>query len=304
MNSVTEVVIGTLKPTKKKASSKRELFLAGKSLVLRVSLYLLVAVIIVFSLFPFFYALVGSFRPSHALFTTNLSPKSLNFDHYKAIFARPIFVGSLVNSAIVAGSVTLISLAVGSLCAYALARLPFRFKGTLLYLVLLLSHFPGVALLPGLFVLVRALGLFNTRQGLVLTYLAFTIPFIIWVMTHHFRSVSKDLEDAAYVDGASPLIVFWRISLPLAMPGLFSTGLVAFIGAWNEYLFALTFTMTNNQRTVPVVISEFSGVSSYEQPWGSILAASMVVTIPLVIVVLIFQNRILKGFTPGVSSWR
>ncbi|HXM01487.1 MAG TPA: carbohydrate ABC transporter permease [Chthoniobacterales bacterium] len=304
MNSVTEAVIGAVKPTKKKASSKRELFLAGKSLVLRVSLYLLVVAIIVFSLFPFFCALVGSFRASNALFSTNLSPKSLNFDYYQAIFARPIFVGSLINSAIVAGSATLISLAIGSLCAYALARLPFRFKGTLLYLVLLLSHFPGVALLPGLFVLVRTLGLFNTRQGLVLTYLAFTIPFIIWVMTHHFRSVSKDLEDAAYVDGASPLIVFWRISLPLAMPGLFSTGLVAFIGAWNEYLFALTFTMTNNQRTVPVVISEFSGVSPYEQPWGSILAASMVVTIPLVIVVLIFQNRILKGFSPGVSSWR
>src|SRR6202011_4270475 len=163
-------------------------------------------------------------------------PKSLNFDHYKAIFARPVFAESLINSAIVAGSAALISLAFGSLCAYALARLPFRFKGSLLYLVLLLSHFPAVALLPGLFVLVRTLGLFNTRQGLVLTYLAFTIPFVIWVMTQHFRNVSKDLEDAAYVDGASPLIVFWRIVLPLAMPGLFSTGLVAFIGAWNEFV--------------------------------------------------------------------
>jgi len=273
-------------------------------MALRALFYLLVVIIIVFTLFPFFCALVGSFRPSNALFSTNLSPKSLNFDHYKAVFARPIFVQSLINSAIVAGSAALISLAFGSLCAYALARLPFRFKGGLLYLVLLLSHVPGVALLPGLFVLVRTLGLFNTRQGLVLTYLAFTLPFVIWVMIQHFRSVSKDLEDAAYVDGASPLIVFWRISLPLAMPGLFSTGLVAFIGAWNEYLFALTYTISSNQRTVPVVISQFSGVSSYEQPWGAILAASMVVTIPLVIVVIVFQQRILKGFTPGVSSWR
>jgi trehalose/maltose transport system permease protein len=304
MNSVTEVVIGTLKRPKKKASSKRELFLAGKFLVLRVLFYLLVTIILVFTLFPFFWALVGSFRPSNALFSTNFPPKSLSFDHYKAIFARPIFAESLINSAIVAGSAALISLAFGSLCAYALARLPFRFKGSLLYLVLLLSHFPTVALLPGLFVLVRTLGLFNTRQGLVLTYLAFTIPFVIWVMTQHFRNISKDLEDAAYVDGASPLIVFWRIVLPLAMPALFSTGLVAFIGAWNELLFALSFTISNSQRTVPVVISQFGGVSPYEQPWGAILAASMVVTIPLVTLVIIFQQRILEGFTPGVSSWR
>jgi trehalose/maltose transport system permease protein len=176
MNSVTEAGIGTLKPTKKKASSRRELFLACKSLVLRVLFYLLVAIILVFTLFPFFCPLAGSFRPSNALFSTNLSLKSINFDHYKAIFARPVFAESLINSAIVAGSAALISFAFGSLCAYALARLPFRFKGSLLYLVLLLSQFPAVALLPGLFVLVRTLGLFNTRQGLVLTYLAFTIP--------------------------------------------------------------------------------------------------------------------------------
>lgn len=304
MNGFTDAVNGTLKPTKKKTSSKRELFLACKSLVLRVSFYLLVAVIIVFILFPFFCALVGSFRPSNDLFSTNLSPKTLNFDHYHAVFARPIFVGSLMNSVVVAGSTALIALAFGSLCVYALARLPFRFKGGSLYLLLLISHVPGVALLPGLFVMVRNLGVFNTRQGLVLTYLAFTIPFTIWVMTQHFRKVSKDLEDAAYVDGASPLIVFWRITLPLAMPGLFSTGLVIFIGVWNDLLFPLTFIISDNLKTVPVVISQFGGVSAYEQPWGAILAASMVVTIPLLIVVIIFQHRILEGFTTGVSSWR
>jgi trehalose/maltose transport system permease protein len=149
----------------------------------------------------------------------------------------------------------------------------------------------------------RNLGLFNTRQGLVLTYLAFTIPFTIWVMTQHFRSVSKDVEEAAYMDGALPLIVFWRISLPLAMPGPISTGLLVFIGAWNEFLFALTFTISNNS-TVPVVISQFGGVDEHEYPWGAILAACMVVTIPLVVVVIIFQHRILEGFTAGVSSWK
>jgi trehalose/maltose transport system permease protein len=287
-------------PTKKKAPSKRELFVGCKSLVLRVSFYLLVAVILVFNLFPFFGALVGSFRPSNALFSTDLSPKALNFDHYYEIFKRPIFVESLINSAILASSTVLISLAFGSLCAYALARLPFRFKGSLLYLVLLMSNFPAISLLPGLFVMLRNLGLFNTRQGLVLTYLAFTIPFAIWVMTQHFRSVSRDLEDAAYVDGASPLIVFWRILLPLAMPGLVSTGLLAFIGAFNEFLFALTFTISDNLKTVPVVITEFGG--QYEVAFGPILAASMVMTIPLVTVVIIFQHRILESFTAG--SWK
>jgi len=289
---------------KKKTPSKRELFIGWKFLVLRVSLYLLVAVILVFNLFPFFCALLGSFRPSNALFSTNLSPKALNFDHYKEIFVRPIFVESLINSVILAGSTVLISLAFGSLCAYALARLPFRFKGGLLYLVLLMSNVPAISLLPGLFVMLRNLGLFNTRHGLVLTYLAFTIPFAIWVMTQHFRSVPRDLEDAAYVDGASPLVVFWRILLPLAMPGVVSTGLLAFIGAFNEFLFALTFTVSDNLKTAPLVISQFSGVSEHEQPWGTILAASMVVTIPLVIVVIIFQHRILKSFTAGVSSWK
>ena len=169
----------------------------------------------------------------------------------------------------------MISLAFGSLCAYALGRLPFRLKKSVLYLVLLVSNVPAIAVLPGFFVMLKNLGLFNTRQGLILTYLVFTIPFTIWVMTQHFRALSKDLEDAAYVDGASPLIVFWHIFLPLAMPGLISTALLSFIGTFNEFLFALTFTISDSLKTVPVVISQFSGVREHEQPWGSILAVSI-----------------------------
>ena len=147
--------------------------------------------------------------------------------------------------------------------------------------------------------MLKGLGLFNTRPGLVLTYLIFTMPFTVWVMTTYFRSLPKELEEAAYVDGASPLTVFWEVLLPLTVPGLISTGLLAFIGAWNEFLFALTFTVTDNMKTVPVVISQFSGTSSYEQPWGSIMAASMVVTIPLILLVMYFQNRIVAGLTAG-----
>jgi trehalose/maltose transport system permease protein len=159
--------------------------------------------------------------------------------------------------------------------------------------------FPTIAVLSGLFVMLKTLNLFNSRQGLILTYLIFTMPFTIWVMTQYFRSLPKELEEAAYVDGASPLKVFWDILLPLTLPGLVSTGLLAFIAAWNEFLFALTFTVTDTMKTVPVVISQFRGASSFEQPWGSIMAGSMVVTIPLVILVMIFQYRIVEGLTAG-----
>jgi trehalose/maltose transport system permease protein len=270
-----------------------------KSLVLRVLFYLLVAVILIFNLFPFLYALLSSFRPSNDLFSTSLWPKQLGLQHYQAVFKDARFVGSLINSIIVAGSTVLISLALGSVCAYALGRLPFRFKAPVLYLVLTMTMFPQIAVLSGLFIMLKNLQLFNTRQGLVVTYLIFTMPFTIWVMTQYFRSLPKELEEAAYVDGASPLTVFWKILLPLTMPGLVSTGLLAFIAAWNEFLFALTFTVTDTMKTVPVVISQFSGTSSFEQPWGSIMAASMVVTIPLVILVMIFQYRIVAGLTAG-----
>jgi trehalose/maltose transport system permease protein len=270
-----------------------------KEAVLRVLFYLLVIAIIVFNLFPFVWALLSSFRPSSELFSTRILPNSLTMDHYVAVFKDARFVGALMNSIIVSGCTVLIALGLGSVCAYALGRLPFRFKGPVLYLILTMTMFPTIAVLSGLFVMLKTLALFNTRQGLILTYLIFTMPFTIWVMTQYFRSLPKELEEAAYVDGASPLKVFWDILLPLTMPGLVSTGLLAFIAAWNEFLFALTFTVTDTMKTVPVVISQFAGTSAFEQPWGSIMAGSMVVTIPLVILVMIFQYRIVEGLTAG-----
>jgi trehalose/maltose transport system permease protein len=271
----------------------------SKAVVLKVLFWVMVVIILVFNLFPFLYALVSSFRPSQELFSTQIVPRSLTLDHYLAVFADPRFVMSLVNSIIIAGVTVLIALGLGSLCAYALGRLPFRYKGFVLYLVLTMTMFPQIAVLSGLFVMLKTLGLFNTRPGLILTYLIFSMPFTIWVMTQYFRSLPKELEEAAYVDGASPLTVFWEVLLPLTVPGMISTGLLAFIAAWNEFLFALTFTVTDNMKTVPVVISQFSGVSAYEQPWGSIMAASMVVTIPLIFMVMYFQNRIVAGLTAG-----
>ena len=282
-------------PTNEGATKKAD----NRGVALRCLFYLLVVAIIVFNLFPFVWALLSSFRPSSELFSTKLLPTALTMDHYAAVFKDARFVAALINSVVVAGSTVLIALALGSLCAYALGRLPFRFKGAVLYLILTMTMFPTISVLSGLFVMLKTLDLFNTRQGLILTYLIFTMPFTIWVMTQYFRSLPKELEEAAYVDGASPLKVFWDILLPLTMPGLVSTGLLAFIAAWNEFLFALTFTVTDTMKTVPVVISQFAGSTSFEQPWGSIMAGSMVVTIPLVLLVMIFQYRIVEGLTAG-----
>ena len=295
MNNATKEVATVDAPTSEGATKKAD----NRGVVLRVLFYLLVVAIIVFNLFPFVWALLSSFRPTSELFSTRLLPTVLTLDHYAAVFRDNRFVTALGNSVIVAGSTVLLALALGSLCAYALGRLPFRFKGAVLYLILTMTMFPTISILSGLFVMLKTLDLFNSRQGLILTYLIFTMPFTIWVMTQYFRSLPKELEEAAYVDGASPLKVFWDILLPLTMPGLVSTGLLAFIAAWNEFLFALTFTVTDTMKTVPVVISQFSGSTSFEQPWGSIMAGSMVVTIPLVILVMIFQYRIVEGLTAG-----
>ena len=295
MSNATRTAATLEIPTNAGATKKAD----NRSVVLRCLFYLLVVAIIVFNLFPFVWALLSSFRPSSELFSTKLLPTALTMDHYAAVFKDARFVAALVNSVVVAGSTVLIALALGSLCAYALGRLPFRFKGAVLYLILTMTMFPTISVLSGLFVMLKTLDLFNTRQGLILTYLIFTMPFTIWVMTQYFRSLPKELEEAAYVDGASPLKVFWDILLPLTMPGLVSTGLLAFIAAWNEFLFALTFTVTDTMKTVPVVISQFAGSTSFEQPWGSIMAGSMVVTIPLVLLVMIFQYRIVEGLTAG-----
>jgi trehalose/maltose transport system permease protein len=194
----------------------------------------------------------------------------------------------------------LLALAIGSLAAYALGRLPFPPRNAILYLVLAMTMFPQIAVLSGLFVLIRSFGLFNTHLGLILSYLIFTLPFTVWVMTQYFRGLPSELEEAAYVDGATPLQTFWRVLLPLTGPGLVTTGLLAFIAAWNEFLFALTFTINDAARTVPVAIALFAGLTSpYEVPWGPIMAASIIVTVPLVVLTLIFQQRIVAGLTAG-----
>lgn len=263
--------------------------------------WIIILLIIIYTLFPFYWAVVSSITPANQLFTTPVRyfPANPTLSSYQTVFSNPAFMRALLNSAIVAGTTVLLSLLIGSFGAYALGRLQFRGRSLVLYLVLSMTMFPAIAILGALFTMVRALGIYNTPWALVLTYMTFSLPFTVWVLSNFFKSLPLDLEQAAYVDGATPFQTFYMILLPLTAPGLVTTGLLAFIGAWNEFLYALTFTIDTRTRTVPVAIALFSGEQQFEIPWGDIMAAAVVVTIPLVILVLVFQQRLVEGLTAG-----
>jgi trehalose/maltose transport system permease protein len=199
----------------------------------------------------------------------------------------------------VATAVVALSLLIGVTAAYAFGRVAFRGRTVLLVTILAVSMFPQVAVLSGMFELIRWLGIYNTLPGLMLANLMLTLPFTVWVLTTFMRELPREIEDAALVDGATPWITVRRVFLPMMAPAAVTTGLLAFIAAWNEFLFALTFTLTNEQRTVPVAIALMSGSSAYELPWGVIMAASVIVTLPVIGLVLVFQRKIVAGLTAG-----
>ena len=265
----------------------------------RIGLYALAILIVVYSVFPFYYAIVSSLKTGPQLFDPGLIPPQIQFGNYVSVLSQGVFLRDILNSVLVAVVVVAISLFVGVTASYALGRVDFRGRKLLLLSVLGVSMFPQVAVLSGLFELIRALGLYNSLPGLMLAYLIFTLPFTVWVLTTFIRELPKELEEAAIMDGATPWIIVRRVFLPLLWPALVTTGLLAFIGAWNEFLYALTFTLTPEQRTVPVAIALLSGASQFELPWGPIMAASVVVTIPVVGLVLVFQRRIVSGLTAG-----
>lgn len=264
-----------------------------------VGFYALVAIIVIVAVFPFYYALLTSFKSGTALFTADFWPSSLSLRNYTEVLSQGSFLQSLGNSLLVATIVVAISLLLAVTASYALARVKFRGRGLLLLTILSVSMFPQIAVLAGLFELVRFFGIFNTPLALIFSYLIFTLPFTVWVLTTFMRELPVEIEEAAIVDGASAWIIVTRVFMPLMWPALATTGLLAFISAWNEFLFALTFTSSAGQRTVPVAIALLSGSSQFEIPWGNIMAASVVVTVPLVVLVLIFQRRIVSGLTAG-----
>jgi trehalose/maltose transport system permease protein len=268
--------------------------LAGRALF-----YLLVAAIVVYTVFPFYWAIVSSLKAGSSLFQVDFFPPDPAWDNYLAVFREQPFGRNILNSVIVSVSVVAVSLFLAVTASYALGRVQFRGRTTLLLVILGVSMFPQVAVLSGMFELIRWLGLYNNLMGLTLSYLIFTLPFTVWVLTTFMRELPKELEEAAVVDGASPWVIITRVFLPLMGPALATTGLLAFIAAWNEFLFALTFTLTNEMRTVPVAIALITGTSQFELPWGRIMAASIIVTVPLIVLVMIFQRKIVSGLTAG-----
>ncbi|CBV43560.1 carbohydrate ABC transporter permease [Halomonas elongata] len=268
-------------------------------LLKRLGFYALIAVVLFYAIFPFYYAVITSLKPSSELFRVDFWPSSFDLVNYARILGEKSFVRAILNSILVSFSVVFIALLLGLTASYALGRVRFRGRTSVLLIILGVSMFPQVAVLSGLFEVIRVLDLYNNPAGLVLSYTIFTLPFTVWVLTTFMRQLPQELEEAAIMDGATPWITLTRVFLPLMWPAMATTGLLAFIAAWNEFLFALTFTLTDDQRTVPVAIALISGGSQHELPWGPIMAASVTVTVPLVVLVMIFQRRIVSGLTAG-----
>lgn len=274
----------------------------------KILFYFVLAVIVVYLLFPFYWAVNSSLKTEAQLSMTptTLIPRdpqtgeiSIFTENYFRIFRDGQFVRGLINSTVVATSTTIIALLTGSFAAFALGKLRFKGKGPALYTILAMTMFPQVTVLSGLYAVINALNL-GARASMIFTYLLFTLPFTTWVLTSFFSDLPKEIMQSAQVDGATPFQTFYMILLPLTAPALVTTGLLSFIQAWNEYLFALTFTSIDVEaRTVPVAIQYFSGAVARQEPFGEIMAAAVVVTIPIVVLVLIFQKRIVAGLTAG-----
>jgi len=251
------------------------------------------------SVFPLLVAVSSSLKTGDGLFDPGLVPAAPTLENYRHLFAEHPFGRNLLNSAIVSTAVVAVSLVLSLMAAWSLGRVRFRGRGTLLMCILAASMFPQVAVLSGMFELVGALGLYDSLGALMVSDLMLTLPFTVWVLVTFMRQLPRELEEAAAMDGLGPLTIVFRIFLPLLWPALVATGLLAFIAAWNEFLFALTFTLSASSRTVPVAIALISASSAFELPWGRIMAASVIVTLPLVGLVLLLQRHIVSGLTQG-----
>ena len=269
------------------------------TLAKRTAFYALVIFIVVVSVFPFYYSIITSFKSGTDLFRISYWPTALSLGNYIQVLSQGSFPQNFLNSVFVASVTVVCALFLAVTAAFALSRVRFRGRTLLLMTILAVSMFPQIAVLAGLFEVIRTLGIYNTPWALIFSYTIFTLPFTVWVLTTFMRDLPIEIEEAAIVDGATPWVIITRVFMPLMWPALVTTGLLAFIAAWNEFLFALTFTSSNATRTVPVAIALLSGGSEHEIPWGNIMAASVIVTVPLVILVLIFQRKIISGLTAG-----
>ncbi len=263
--------------------------------------WLLVVLILVYLMLPFYWAVASALKTEAELIQTPASywPQAPSLVNFQAVLSNLTFVRGIFNSSVVATAVTMMSLLAGAFAGYALGQLRFRGKTPSMYMILAMTMFPQVAVLAGLYAVIRLLGM-PSLLSVTLSYLLFTLPFTVWVLQAFFRGLPQTLLQAAQVDGATMMQSFWKVLLPLTVPALVTTGLLAFVKAWNEYLFALTFTAIDREaRTVPVAIALFTGQSAYQQPFGEIMAGAVIVTVPLVVLVFAFQRRIVAGLTAG-----
>ncbi|NIK62370.1 carbohydrate ABC transporter permease [Kribbella shirazensis] len=259
-----------------------------------------VAVIVLYCLLPFYWMFVSAFRRPLDQFDNSLLPSPWSLDNLKAVFGEGVGFGrALLNSLIVAGVTTILVLIIGLIAAYTLARLDFRFKNVVLAIIITTSMFPGISLVIPLLKLFIDIKWINTYQAMIVPSLSFALPLAVWTLTTFFRQMPRELEQAAMVDGCTPAQAFRKVILPLAAPGVFTTAIITFIAAWNEFLIALSMVNKKEIQTANVAISKFTGISGFDQPFGTQMAAGVVVTIPLVIAVLIFQRRIVAGLTAG-----
>jgi multiple sugar transport system permease protein len=257
------------------------------------------ALVILYALFPVFWILSLSLKPTSTVKDGKLFPTQITFANYKGIFTGDIFTSALVNSIGIGLITTVIAVVVGGMAAYAVARLAFPGKRLLVGVALLIAMFPQISLVTPLFNIERRLGLFDTWPGLIIPYITFALPLAIYTLSAFFREIPWDLEKAAKMDGATPAQAFRKVIAPLAAPGIVTAAILVFIFAWNDLLLALSLTATQRAITAPVAIANFTGSSQFEEPTGSIAAGAMVITIPIIVFVLIFQRRIVAGLTSG-----
>lgn len=269
----------------------------ARKTIVNVCLYLLFLAVVVFNIGPFVWQIITSFKLDRDLNSLPpLLPPEFTFDHYLNVL-NSSFMRFVLNSAIVAVGVTVICLLFGSLASYAIARLPIKGKGVILGLFLATSMFPQIAVVSPLYSMIKQAGFYNTHAGLIFTYMLFCLPLCVWLLHGFFKDLPAGLEEAAAVDGCGPVRTYWQIALPLVMPGLVTAGLLVFIASWNEFLFALTLTNNVNVQTIPVGIALFPQM--FYVPWGDMSAAAIVVTLPLILLVVLFENKLTKGLTGG-----
>ncbi len=256
-------------------------------------------VVVLYALIPVLWILSLSLKPTSTVKDGKFIPSQITFDNYKAIFSGNIFSSALINSIGIGLITTVIAVTIGGMAAYAIARLAFPGKKLLVGVALLIAMFPQISLVTPIFNIERRIGLFDTWPGLIIPYITFALPLAIYTMSAFFKEIPWDLEKAAKMDGATPGQAFRKVIAPLAAPGIVTAGILVFIFAWNDLLLALSLTATQRAITAPVAIANFTGSSQFEEPTGSIAAGAMVITVPIIIFVLIFQRRIVAGLTSG-----